>query len=97
MILLLGGSGYIGEAFGRELGRRGHTFVSLSRQEMDYTRFPPFREYVRKTKPAFIINAAGYIGKPNVDACETAWAETLQGNTLVPQMVAHVCVEHRIP
>ena len=97
MILLLGASGYIGQAFERELGQRGHTFVSLSRQEIDYARFTAFRDYVRKTKPAFIINAAGYSGKPNVDACETARAETIEGNTLFPQMVAHVCAEHGIP
>jgi uncharacterized protein YbjT (DUF2867 family) len=35
MILLLGGTGYIGQAFAAELQRRGLTFRSLSRRELD--------------------------------------------------------------
>lgn len=91
MIVLLGATGYIGEAFARELRRRGLSFAALSRKEMDYTRFEVFLEYLRRTRPEFVINAAGYTGKPNVDACETARAETLQGNTLFPAMLAHAC------
>ena len=43
------------------------------------------------------INAAGYTGKPNVDACETARADTLQGNTLLPQTIAQACAAAGIP
>jgi len=39
MILLLGGTGYIGQAFASELQRRNKQFISLSRSEVDYTRF----------------------------------------------------------
>jgi dTDP-4-dehydrorhamnose reductase len=38
-----------------------------------------------------VINAAGYTGKPNVDACEAARSETLLGNTILPITVAHAC------
>jgi dTDP-4-dehydrorhamnose reductase len=38
-----------------------------------------------------VINAAGYTGKPNVDACERARADTLIGNTLLPQIISHAC------
>jgi len=48
-------------------------------------------DYVRKVKPEFIINAAGYRGRPNVDACELAREETLFANTLLPQTIARVC------
>ena len=44
-----------------------------------------------------MINAAGYTGKPNVDACETARAETLVGNTLLPQTIAQACAAAGIP
>lgn len=97
MILLLGASGYIGEAFARELQRRGETFRSLSRAQVDYTRFGPLYHFLKETQPAFIINAAGYTGKPNVDACEAAKADTLQGNTLFPQTLAHACAALDIP
>nr|ART39327.1 H204 [uncultured bacterium] len=64
---------------------------------MDYTHFDTLLAYLRETRPAFLINAAGYTGKPNVDACETARADTLQGNTLFPQTVAHACSVAGIP
>ena len=97
MILLLGGTGYIGQAFKSELERRQRPLVSLSRQELDYTRFDLLLEFLKAKKPEFVINAAGYTGKPNVDACETARAETLAGNTLLPQTIAHACAALQIP
>jgi dTDP-4-dehydrorhamnose reductase len=97
MILLLGASGYIGQAFARELKRRGSDFHPLSRSELDYTSFPVLLEYLRRTKPQFLINAAGHTGKPNVDACETQRADTLLGNTLLPQTLAQACAVAGIP
>src|SRR4051794_8381952 len=91
MILLLGASGYIGQAFARELERRQQPFTSLSRREVNYARFDVLLEYLRTKKPQFVINAAGHAGKPNVDACETTPAETLDGNTLLAQTIAHAC------
>jgi dTDP-4-dehydrorhamnose reductase len=92
MILLLGATGYIGQAFATELRRRGIAFVPLTRKALDYTQFDLLFDYVRKVKPELIINAAGYTGRPNVDACETARADTFQGNTLFPLMVGRVCL-----
>jgi dTDP-4-dehydrorhamnose reductase len=95
--LLLGASGYIGQAFAQELQRRGRPFISLSRKEIDYTRFDRLLAFLRERPPGFVINAAGYTGKPNVDACETARAETLLGNTLLPHAIAHACLAAGIP
>lgn len=97
MILLLGAAGYIGQAFARELERRQQRFVSLSRKQVDYTRFDALREFLQASPPEFVINAAGSTGKPNVDACETARADTLAGNTLLPQTIAHACAALGIP
>ncbi len=97
MILILGASGYIGEAFVAELNRRKTAFVTLSRRQVDYTRFNPLREYLQANNPSFVINAAGYTGKPNVDACELDQAGTLAGNTLLPQTIAHACASLQIP
>ena len=91
MILLLGATGYYGQAFARELRGRGRLFIPLSRNAFDYARFDLLFDYVRKIKPELIINAAGYNGVPNVDACETARMQTFQANTLLPQTVARVC------
>jgi dTDP-4-dehydrorhamnose reductase len=97
MILLLGASGYIGHGFARELERRGWPFTGLSRREVDYTRCPALLDHLQERRPELVINAAGFTGKPNVDACESARADTLAGNTLLPLTVAHACVVAGIP
>lgn len=92
MILLLGASGYVGQAFSAELRRRRWSFIPLTRRAIDYTSFEVLFAYVRKMKPEFVINAAGYAPNPNVDACELAPEEALYANALLPQTVARVCV-----
>ena len=97
MILLLGGTGYIGLAFKKELERRQRPFITISRSEVDYTRFNQLWALLKAKKPEFVVNAAGYTGKPNVDACEIARADTLAGNTLLPQTIAHACAALNLP
>jgi dTDP-4-dehydrorhamnose reductase len=97
MIVVLGASGYIGEAFVRELQNRGKAFIPLSRAELDYTRFEALIGFLRERKPDFLINAAGYTGRPNVDACEIARADTLAGCALLPQVIANACAAADIP
>ena len=91
MIALLGASGYVGSAFAEALEQGGRTFVAVSRAQVDYSRFSVLVDFLRQRKPAFLINAAGFTGKPNVDACEVARGETLRGNVLLPLTIAHAC------
>ena len=97
MILLLGASGYVGQAFAHELSRRRWDFSAPTRAEVDYTRLEVFTECLRYDRPSLVINAAGFSGKPNVDACEMTRAETLLGNVLLPHMLAMACAEGGIP
>ena len=97
MIAVLGGSGYIGSALLAEIKRRHWPYHSLARRQLDYTSFSALREYLERNRPALVINAAGFTGRPNVDACETARADTLLGNTLLPQAVAHACAVAHVP
>lgn len=97
MILLLGAKGYIGQAFAAELDRRGWPYRACSRAAADYTRFDVLLRLLRETQPEFVVSAAGYTGKPNVDACEVAWADTLAGNTLFPQTLAQACHAEGVP
>lgn len=97
MLLLLGANGYIGAAFALELRRRGQDFIPLSRKQVDYSRFDLLLEFLRANKISFLINCAGYTGKPNVDACELDKAGTLLGNALLPQTIAHACAAAEIP
>src|SRR5207244_6710664 len=86
-----------GQAYAQALKNRNWPFLSLSRKQVDYSRFDLLLRCLRETKASFVINAAGYTGKPNVDACETARADTLQGNTLLPLTIAQACVAASIP
>jgi dTDP-4-dehydrorhamnose reductase len=97
MILLLGGTGYVGEAFQRELEARGAVYRNVRRSEADYGRFEVLLGLLRSLRPEFVVNCAGFTGKPNVDACELAKADTLVGNTLLPQTIAHACLAAGVP
>jgi dTDP-4-dehydrorhamnose reductase len=97
MVVLLGAAGYIGQAFATELERRGIPFQPLSRSGLDYTRFDVLWNFLQENRPEFLINAAGFTGKPNVDACEDDPSGTLAGNTLLPQTIAHACRAAAIP
>jgi len=97
MILLLGGTGYVGEAFQRELEARGVVYRNVRRSEADYGRFDVLLGLLRSLRPEFVVNCAGFTGKPNVDACELAKADTLVGNTLLPQTIAHACLAAGVP
>ncbi len=97
MIVLLGATGYMGRQFAQTLREQKMDFAAPARADVEYTKFAALREYLARVKPNFLINSAGYTGKPNVDACERFQADTLQGNTLFPAMVAHVCAELKIP
>jgi dTDP-4-dehydrorhamnose reductase len=97
MILLLGASGYIGRIFSAELHRRSREFIPLTRRALDYANFDLLFNCIRKAKPAFIINAAGHAGKPDVDACELAREETLYANTILPQTIAKACMITNTP
>ncbi|HVT71781.1 MAG TPA: sugar nucleotide-binding protein [Lacunisphaera sp.] len=97
MIILLGGSGYVGSAYQAFLQRKGLPFRSLRRAEFDYTNRAALAELLRREKPAFLINAAGYTGKPNVDACELHKAECLLGNAVLPGIVGEACAAAGVP
>jgi dTDP-4-dehydrorhamnose reductase len=47
--------------------------------------------------PEFLINAAGYTGRPNVDACEFHKSECLAGNAVLPGIVAQACEAANVP
>jgi len=97
MIYLLGGSGYVGSAYQSLLQRQGIPFRNVRRADFDYTDRSALTALLRQEKPAFLINAAGYTGKPNVDACELHKSECLLGNAVLPGVVAQACADAGIP
>lgn len=90
-VILLGGSGFIGSAFARELAVRNLDFSSLSRAQCDYTRFDSIYSLLKKVRPELVINCSGVTGSPNVDWCETHRKETIAGNIIAPAAISDAC------
>lgn len=97
MILLLGSTGYIGGAFGRFFQDRGIEYFGASRREVDYTDVDTLIKLIDDVEATFLVNAAGYTGKPNVDACEVHRFECLAGNSVLPGIVRAACEHHSLP
>lgn len=101
MYIILGKNGYIAEAITKELTSRDLPHVSLSRTDINYTNKCDFDLYVLKNfnrnilegENIIVVNCAGYIGKPNVDACELAKADCVEGNVLFPAMLSQLCAD----
>jgi dTDP-4-dehydrorhamnose reductase len=97
MIYLLGGSGYVGSAYQALFKQNGIFYRNLKRTEVDYGDAETLTAALRADKPSFLINAAGYTGKPNVDACEVHKAECLEGNAVLPGKIAEACAAAGVP
>jgi dTDP-4-dehydrorhamnose reductase len=97
MTVVLGATGYIGTALIEALQSKRWPYSTVSRSQVDYTDFKTLLKFLEERKPEFLINAAGFTGKPNVDACELARAETLHGNVLLPLTIAHACSIANVP
>lgn len=97
MIYLLGGTGYVGQAYQALLKKKGLRCRNLTRREVDYTDAGVLAAELKKERPEFLINSAGYTGKPNVDACEIHKDECLLGNAVLPGTIARACAEAGVP
>jgi dTDP-4-dehydrorhamnose reductase len=97
MIYLLGGSGYVGHAYQALLTRKGIPFRNLKRSDLDYSDVARLTAALKADRPDFLINAAGYTGKPNVDACELHKTECLFGNAVLPGRIAEACSAAGVP
>ena len=91
MIILLGGSGYLGKAYIKYFEERGIGYKNLSRREFDYYNPDKLASFLKDVKADFLINAAGYTGRPNVDACENNRAQCLLANAVLPGLVRLAC------
>tara|TARA_R110000851_G_scaffold52364_1_gene124454 strand:- start:27145 stop:28026 length:882 start_codon:yes stop_codon:yes gene_type:complete len=107
MYVILGKTGYIGEAFCKALEKQGKPHIALSRDfkyngiDVDYSSMTGEFDWCLEqlANPSLyedltVINCAGYIGKPNVDACESNKADTIAGNVCLPQYLSQVCWRH---
>lgn len=97
MYVLLGGHGYVGTAIQRFLAQQQLPFQVVSRSDVDYSSRDALRTFLGETRPEFLINAAGFTGRPNVDACELQKADCLDGNAVLPGVIRDVCENLKLP
>jgi len=101
MYIILGKNGYIAEAIIKELKSLDLAYVALSRKDINYTSKCDFDLYllnnfhrnILEGEDIVVVNCAGYIGKPNVDACELAKTDCVEGNVLFPAMISQLCAD----
>ncbi len=97
MFVLLGGNGYVGTAFHQHLSRLELPHVVVSRKTVDYANRDLLIDFLRSQNPTFVINAAGFTGRPNVDACELQKADCLSGNAVLPGIIRDACEHLQLP
>jgi dTDP-4-dehydrorhamnose reductase len=91
LIVLLGSSGYVGGEFIRQLESRSLPYVRIRRSECDLYQPEFLARKLEELGADFLINCAGYTGKPNVDACELHRSECLSANAVMPGKIAEAC------
>ena len=96
MYIILAPSGYVGSKFFEYLQRNGDEALGVSRNDLDYYNPAILKSFLKSKNPRFLINAAGYTGKPNVDACESAKSDCLLGNSVLPGIIREVCEDLNI-
>jgi len=94
---VLGGSGYIGSSIVEAMKSKAIDVVVARRVSVNYLQKESLVKWLEQNGISFLINAAGFTGQPNVDACEVRKAECLEGNSLLPGVVRASCETIGIP
>jgi len=87
MKILIIGKGYLGTRCAETWEKENEVILSDKRVET----VKDVEELIDEYRPDVVLNAAGVVGKPNVDWCETHQLETIHGNTILPITVAEAC------
>lgn len=73
------------------------TVTTLTQAEHHYDQPDVLLDILKTRKPDFLINACGYVGSPNVDACEDDKQKCWELNVNLPVTVATMCKTLDIP
>ena len=87
MIAIVGSRGYVGQAFCQYFENNNLDYFRIGRAETSQSP-EEIAAILRKKGADFLVNAAGFTGKPNVDACELQKHECLQGNAVLPGIIS---------
>ena len=94
---VIGGSGFVGRLITDEARGRGNVVEVMSRSDCDLYDAYSLARHLEAIGPDAVINAAGYTGRPNVDACESHKAECLRANAVLPGVIASACERLGLP
>jgi len=91
------GAGFVGTAL-QDL-KKSHNVVVFNKKEHEYHEPDKLLEILNDIlwKPDVVINACGYTGRPNVDACEDDKAKCWDLNVNLPVTMATMCKALGIP
>ena len=92
--ILILGNGFIGSRLYAKLNTIESVNINiLSQSDVDYTEMSELDAHIREHNmlPDAIINACGYTGVPNVDACEGDKSNCWRLNTVLPVNLANYC------
>jgi dTDP-4-dehydrorhamnose reductase len=96
MIYILG-TGYVAQAYAKYFLINSIPHRLISRKEVLYTNPINLAAFLNTAKPTLLINAAGFTGQPNVDACEDHKLACLYGNAIMPGFIGELCQSMNIP
>ena len=96
-VVLFGGGGYVGSAFKRALDKRGVDYFAPESALINLLHVESLDAILGAMTPSFVINCAGFTGKPNVDACEEQRHETTAGNVNSVFNLSQACEKYEIP
>ncbi len=97
-MIILGTNGYIASSLAKTcMMTLSFDVQFVSRTEVNYLNGSILKSYLKDVNASSVVNAAGFTGKPNVDACENAKYDCLQGNAVLPGIIREVCEDLKIP
>lgn len=96
MIYILG-SGYVSQIYSKFFLINSIPFKVISRKEVLYTNPINLAAFLHSAKPELLINTAGFVGMPNVDACEDHKLACLYSNAILPGFIGELCESMNIP
>lgn len=90
-ILVLGSEGFIGTNFNKFLQNKNCEVYLLNRKDCDFLNKDDLFNKIKTINPLYIINCAGYTGKPNVDSCELNKEACWNGNVTIVKYLSDIC------
>lgn len=90
-ILILSSEGFIGANFNKFLQNKNCEISLLNRKDCDFLNKDDLFNKIKIINPLYIINCAGYTGKPNVDSCELNKEACWNGNVTIVKYLSDIC------